>query len=199
MERKAKSTFNIKAMNTIKRVLTIIRSSLKSHLWNSNGKDPEIITTEGILRDITSRDTLRVWESSCRIANLSQDRDKILPLIPYLPEIQSKTSGLEMGGVFAPNQRFVDFAIKTLQFHRDSRECPCSLYSGLDGFNPPSEEKKGNVKILSTVREHGGYVDYYKVRCCKCGQTYKVIERDYHYTWWGWTKCLPDPGHLTTT
>jgi hypothetical protein len=180
-------------MNPINRLLTTIGRNLKSFLSNPNPKRRKPMTSEEILKGITSRDASKVWRSSCEIASISQDRQRIIPLIRYLPEIQSKTVGLEMGGAFAPNKRFVDFAIRTLQFHRDSRECPCCLYTHLDSFNPPEEEHKGNIKILYTIREQSGYVDYYKVRCCKCGQPYKVIERDYHYTWWGWTKSVPDP------
>jgi len=92
-----------------------------------------------------------------------------------------------MGGVFAPNQRFVDFAIKVIEFHRDSNECVCNLYLG-HGVDPNKEVAKGNVKILETVRMDGKWVDFYTVGCEKCSDKYKVIERESHHMWWEWAK-----------
>jgi hypothetical protein len=146
------------------------------------------MTTKEIISAITSRDTHLVWQSSCEICSLAQDREKIVPLIPYLPEIKSKTKGLNMGGGFAPNQRFIDYAIRVIEFHRDYNECPCKLYAGHEMIDPKKEEEKGFVKIRDTVLLEGNWIDYYKVECTRCGHLHKVIERDYHYTWWGWSE-----------
>lgn len=172
----------------LKPILSIFPDKFKDYFGNANRERMKDMSTEEIVRDITSRDPSRVWSSACQIADLCQIRERILPLIPYLSEIQTKTVGLELGGAFAPNQRFINFAIKTLQFYRDGDECPCNLYRELDSFDPAAEKEKGNITILDLVSEDGRYVDYYSVRCNKCRQVYKIIERDYHYTWWGWTK-----------
>jgi hypothetical protein len=145
------------------------------------------MTTEQILEHITSRDTHKVWLSSCEIISIGQDRDKISPLIKHLPEIKEQTKGLDMGGAFAPNQRFIDFAIRTIEFHRDSAECTCNLYPEHESIDPHREVEKGNIQILSTTRIENKWVDYYSAVCKKCGQEFKIIEREYHYTWWGWT------------
>ena len=144
------------------------------------------MNTKEIIEEITSRDTHKVWSASCRIISESQNREEINPLIPYLSEIKKKTKGLNMGGVFAANQRFVDFAIKVIEFHRDSGACPCALYLE-HGVDPNKEVVKGNVKINETVRIDGKWVDYYTVSCEKCLEEYKVIEREGHYMWWEWT------------
>jgi hypothetical protein len=34
----------------------------------------------------------------------------------------------------------------------------------------------------------GGWVDSYKCRCVLCGATYRVEEREYHYSWWAWQR-----------
>ena len=146
------------------------------------------MTTEQILEDITSRDTTKVWSSSCEIISLGQDRDKIFPLIKHLPEIKKRTQGLDMGGIFAPNQRFIDFAVRTIEFHRDSSECTCNLYPEHPSSDPNREADRGNIDILNTKYTEDKWLDYYLAACKKCGQKYKLIERDYHYTWWGWTK-----------
>ena len=87
------------------------------------------MNTLQLIADITSRDTHKVWSSSCEIISLGQDERSIQPLIEYLPLIKKKAKNLAMGGTFAPNQRFVDFAIRTIEFHRDSIECSCTLYA----------------------------------------------------------------------
>jgi hypothetical protein len=60
---------------------------------------------EKIIADITSGDSQKVWSASCEIISLGQDAEKIKPLIAFLPLIKEKTKGVEMCGLFAPNQR----------------------------------------------------------------------------------------------
>ncbi|MCP4326189.1 MAG: hypothetical protein GY787_31000 [Alteromonadales bacterium] len=145
------------------------------------------MNTVQIVEEITSRDTHKVWSSSCYIISIGQDRESILPLVEFLPEIIKKTSNLDMGGAFAPNQRFIDFAVKTIEFHRDNKKCPCCLY--LDhGVDPKKELTKGNILITNITRIDGKWVDFYNVDCAKCNDKYKVIERESHYMWWEWSK-----------
>lgn len=148
--------------------------------------------THQLIVAITSRDTHEVWRSSCEIISLGQDAENIRPLIEHLPLIKKQTRGLVMGGMFAPNQRFVDFAIRTIEFHRDSDECPCALYEE-HGVNPNIQAEKGYIKIISTTRIDGKWVDYYKVICQRCNQEFKIIERESHYMWWEWRKWIDEP------
>ncbi|MCU0237940.1 MAG: hypothetical protein MUC29_00730 [Pyrinomonadaceae bacterium] len=143
--------------------------------------------TSEILENITSRDTHKVWLSVCEIISLGQNREKILPLIEHLPEIIEKTKDLKMGGMFAPNQRFIDFAIRTIEFHRDNNSCPCTLFTE-HGIDPQKEFEKGNIEITETVYDEGKWVDYYSAHCQKCSQKFKIIERESHYIWWAWEK-----------
>lgn len=148
------------------------------------------MTTEEIVENIISGDQRKVRLSAVEIFRLCQKRKQILPLVSHLPEIQSKTKGLEMEESY---QRVVDFAIRTLQFYRDGHECPCHLYMEFEAFNPDREKARGNVRILSFARLDNRHIEFYTVRCLKCGQVFKVIERDYPCTSWGWTKQEPDP------
>jgi hypothetical protein len=143
-------------------------------------------TAKQIIEDITSRDTHKVWLSSCEIIKSGQNHSIITPLVEYLPEIKEKTKGLDMGGLVASNQRFVDFAIRTIEFHRDSKECPCILYKEHETFNPKEEAEKGNIKIIETIMIDENYPDYYLAECLRCGRKIKISEREYHYTWWQW-------------
>lgn len=147
-----------------------------------------MLDTKQIIEDITSRDTHRVWIASCGIVKSGQNRNDILPLIKYLLEIKEKTKGLDMGGLLAPNQRFVDMAIKTIEFHRDSKECPCILYTEFESFNPKIETDKGSIKIHEIVMYDEYYPNYYIAEYVKCGSKFKISEREYHYTWWEWEK-----------
>ncbi len=90
-----------------------------------------------------------------------------------------------MGGAFAPNKRFVDFAIRTIEFHRDSDECPCCLYLE-HGVDPNQEVKKKMITITDTVRIEDKWVDFYLAECARCRKEFKILERESHYMWWDW-------------
>ena len=160
------------------------------------------MTTQEIIKKITSLDTHKVWESAGEIIKLGQDRSKIEPLIEHLPEIKDATANLDMGGAFAPNQRFIDFAITTIEFHKDRKDCPCALYTEkykltndvykrelqYESFNPNKEAEKGNIKIEDTTLIDNNWIDYYMVECTKCHTQFKVEEREGHYMFWNWRR-----------
>ena len=179
--------------SVLSRVFGIIPGSLQDFLGFPRRTPRRRMTTEEIVEDMTSGNQRKVLRSAVEIFGLCQKRDQILPLVPHLPEIESKTKGLDLGEPVGLNQRILDFAIKTLELYKNKRDCPCHLYMELETFNPESQRAKGNVKILYFFRLNNRYIEFYTVRCNKCGQVFKVIERDYPYTWWGWTKQEPDP------
>jgi len=147
-----------------------------------------IMTTEEILKEITSRDTTMVWKAACEIISLGQNRDEILPLITHINEIKETTRGLSMGGGFAPNQRFLDYALRIIEFHKNNSSCTCKLYLDKYECNDPNKEaNKGNIIIEDITRFEDRWIDYYITKCQKCGQKFKTIEREGHYTWWEWT------------
>lgn len=162
------------------------------------------MTTEEIIQNITSRDTHKVWNSACEIINNGQNLEKINPLINYLPIIKEKTIDLKMGGAFAPNQRFIDFAIKTIEFHINRKGCSCSLYCEkfkltndivdrqvqYEMFNPDNEVEKKNIVILGTEFIEEKWINYYNVECLRCKTKYKVEEREGHYKFWYWKKLI---------
>jgi len=146
------------------------------------------MTSEEIISDITSRDTQKVWSSSCAIISISQSREQVFPLIAHLQEIKDKTQGLDMGGAIALNQRFIDYAIRIIEFHQHNTACTCELYTDPYESNDPNKEvKKGNITLEDTVLDRN-WIDYYISRCNKCGQRFKTIEREAHFSWWQWTK-----------
>ena len=146
------------------------------------------MTSEEIIKDITSGDTHKVWSSSCEIISIGQSREKISPLINHLPLIKEKTNGLSMGGGFAPNRRFVDYAIRIIEFHKNNSGCTCELYADKYECNDPEKEAdKKNVVIENVTMIDGSWIDYYILRCTRCGQRFKTSEGQGHYTWWQWT------------
>ena len=142
-----------------------------------------------IVEKITSRNTHDVWLAACRVIDISQDRSKVVPLVQSLSKIKKRTKNLDMGGLLASNQRFVDFAIRVIEFHRDARTCPCCLYLE-HGVDPNKEVTKENVTITTTVQIDGNcnWVDFYELGCNKCDRKYKVLEREHHFMWWKWTE-----------
>ena len=147
------------------------------------------MTSEEIIEDLISKDITRVKKSACEIISLSQNQKALFPLLCYISQIKEETKNLEMGGALAPNKRFVDYAIKILEFHENKINCTCDLY--IDKYecnNPKSEETKGNIEIKTITRIEEKWIDFYVGQCKKCQQNFKIIEREGHYMWWGWTK-----------
>lgn len=160
--------------------------------------------TKEILENITSKETHKVWQASCEIISNGQNHDKIKPLIVYLPLIKEKTRGLNLGGAFAPNQRFIDFAIKTIEFHKTNEDCYCNLYNAkfrltngdifgelqYDGFNPNKEVEKGHIEIINVIRIEDKWIDFYAAKCSNCKTVFNVEEREGHYMFWNWKKVI---------
>ena len=136
-----------------------------------------------LLEDITSRDTHRIWSSSCEIAVL-RDETQLDFLAAHLAEIKEKTEGVELGGGFFPNAEHLRFAIRKLEFHKSKKGCLCLLYPHRLMYNPAKEEEAGNIRILETVEQD--WAATYVCRCALCGTTFKVQQGEYHYTWWEW-------------
>ena len=143
------------------------------------------LTTKEIVNKIASKDPHQIRESSCAIIDMGQDREAIKPLLGLTDKIEGLTKGIELGGAFAPNSRFVSGAIKILKFHRDSNECTYQLYNSQ---NPNDEVKKGYLAIRNITRIDGKWVDYYEASCTRCQQKFQIEEREGHYMWWAWKR-----------
>lgn len=148
------------------------------------------MTTEQIISDLTSKDVSRIRIGACEIISFSQDKEKVLQLKDFRQLIIDKTAGIEMGGAFAPNKRFVDYALNIIDFHVADKRCSCTLYSDFkyECNDPNKEVEKGNIVILEITKIENNWIDYYSCSCNKCGQKFNVFERDGHYTWWEWKK-----------
>src|SRR5687768_6049052 len=138
-----------------------------------------------IVDDMISKDVQRIRDASCWIIYAGQNRNVLKPLLPFIEQMRAETQNLNLGGMFAPNQRFPEYAIKTLEFHRDSSECTCKLYTGrYDGFDPDEELKADNIEIISRSDDKYSLV----VRCKKCNELYDVYMRWGHYIFHNWKK-----------
>jgi len=146
------------------------------------------MTTREIINKISSKDSHQIWESSCGIIALGQDREAIKPLLGLTNKIDDLTKGIELGGAFAPNSRFLSGAIETLKFHRDSDSCTCALYGLHDCMDPNKEVDKEFIKIDNIIRIEDKWVDYYEATCTRCNQKFRVEEREGHYMWWAWRR-----------
>ena len=137
-----------------------------------------------LLEDITSGDAHRIWASTCAIAQL-RDARELDVLAAHLPEIEKKTSRIELGGALLPNREHLKFALRKLRYYKSRAGCLCRLYPNYLQFNPADEEEAGNIRIIETVRGNASN-DYYVCQCALCETVYHVEEGLYHYTWWGW-------------
>lgn len=140
--------------------------------------------TNEILNDILSRDSQKVWSSSNTIIKMSQDNKRIKEFIPHLGEIKAKTANLDMGGLFAGNDRFVKKVIRILEHYKNEQECSCCLF---DGDDNPTDYETIDIKEEVRVKDNN-CLDHYVVECKKCKQKFNVYEREYHFSWWDWQK-----------
>ncbi len=101
-------------------------------------------------------------------------------------KINDLSKGVDLGGAFASNSRFLSGAIKTLAFHSNSDACTCALFGLHDCMNPYNEVAKGFLKIDNIVRIEDNWVDYYKASCMRCSQKFKIEEQEGHYMGWKW-------------
>lgn len=160
----------------------------------SNKKSAEIqemhrkMTSIEIVNKIASRDSHQIWEAACEIIALGQDREAIKPLLGLINQIDNLTNGIDLGGAFTPNSRFITGAKKTLNFHKDSDECTCNLYGILEQMNPNKEVEKGYLKIHNITRIEDKWVEYYEASCTRCNQQFKIEEGESHYMWWEWKR-----------
>lgn len=138
-----------------------------------------------ILDDLTSRDATRIWKACGAIRHL-RDRAELTPLVNNIDLIRASTKNVRLGGMLRPNSSHLEFALRKLEFVRDGEECFCKLYMLDDMFGPEREQESGNVAIVDTIKTANGFVDHYICRCVLCNETYRVTEREYHYTWWKW-------------
>lgn len=99
------------------------------------------------------------------------------------------TNEIDMGGMLAPNSRFLFFAFRKMEFCRSGTACICNLYPEHEGFDPEKHEKLGNVRISSRPDPNVANKELlYVCECTKCGQKYLADEREYHSRWWKWSK-----------
>ena len=146
------------------------------------------MTPREIMNKISSRDRPQILEAAFGIIDLGQDREAIKPLLNLADKIDGLTKGIELGGVFALNSRFLSAAITTLKFHRDSESCTCALYGIHDCMNPNNEAEKGLLRIDNTIRIEDKWIDYYEATCTRCSQKFRIEEREGHYKWWDWKR-----------
>lgn len=146
------------------------------------------MTTKEIINKMSSKDSYQIWEASCEIIALGQDRRAIKPLLELTHKIDDLTLGVALGGAFAPNSRFLDAAKKTLEFHNNSEACTCVLYGLHEGMDPNKEVDKGFLKIEKIVRRENKWVDYYEALCIRCCKKFQIEEREGHYKFWTWKK-----------
>lgn len=145
--------------------------------------------TKELIADILSGDRDKLWHASCEIRSLSQNHTKMKEIARYKYRLKFATRRILSG--WPPNtpQRLCLREIfERIDFHKKNIGCPCGLLGQSD--NPHHVVDDGYFDLLLTVpyTPECTINDYYILRCRRCGVTYKVFEREYHYPWWDWTR-----------
>jgi len=146
------------------------------------------INVKEIINDFISRDVYRIRKAGAEIINNSQNENAIKKLIPYKWIIKLSTIGLELGGLFASNNRFYKFPLEIIEFHKRHKNCTCHLYLSESYlyFNPEVQSQQKSLKLNCKIK--GNWTYDYEVECLKCQNKYHVSMRNHHVEWWKWTK-----------
>lgn len=143
-------------------------------------------TVNGLLADLLSRDTHRVWSAACAI-NVLRDPLSLASLAEHLPEIERETEDLDLGGALFSNNERLRQAISTLRAQQGSL-CRCWLYPQFLTYDPLKEAEAGDVTVL--YADPPDWNMTYRCRCTHCGAEYEVEQGEYHLTWWKWRETL---------
>jgi hypothetical protein len=140
-----------------------------------------------VLQDITSGDPHRIWMALGAIIQ-SRDEPALARIAARLPEIRSRTEGVELGGMLRSHKVSLNFALRKLEFYGAEHGCPCTLYPEHDLYDPEREQAAGNVRLLGPGPQAWG--DAFQAECTRCGARYRAAVESYHYTWWQWSPDL---------
>lgn len=148
-------------------------------------------TKREILDDLFCRDKHRVWTASCQMYSLSQNRKRVMELAPYRWRISAMEKRINPPNCLVPQNRFLRKAVGMIDFHRKNRGCPCCLLG--EDSNPFYVIEDGYLELLEQTFLYPENVNYVRclVKCRRCGAVYEVKEREYHFTWWEWSR-MPD-------
>lgn len=157
-----------------------------------------MVNIKETVKNMTSRDVGLIRKSGLEIINNSQNEDIIDLLIPYREEIFNATRDLKLGGAFATNNRFFEFPLEIIDFHKEltltdkeNTVCTCDLYlKSYSDFDPNKEGENPTVELFA--KGIGDYTHVYGLKCNKCNNRFHVSERHYHYVWYQWHPLIHD-------
>lgn len=111
----------------------------------------------------------------------------MMQLANHKKAMQEAVKGVNLGGLIASNNRFLDRAFQIIEFHERNQGCSCSLMG--EDSNPRHLVEDGYFEGRETVyHPNSNYPDYYILQCNSCGSLFKVSERESHFTWWEWER-----------
>lgn len=148
-----------------------------------------------IIEDMTSKDVMRIRRAGAVVIKNSQNESFIYQLIPFKKKINRSTKELELGGAFASNNRFYQFPLEIIEFHKKlnsffniSKKCTCELYlsKSFQCFDPDKESENKSIRLNHKIKGNHTYDS--EIECLKCGSKFYVSERHYHYVWWKWIR-----------
>ena len=157
-------------------------------------------TTKELVADMLSGDSRRPWHASCAICSLSQNHSRVMEFARYKHKIEFATKHILSGWPYSTERRRLLKIFEIIDFHQKNKGCPCCMLGQED--NPHHVVEDGYFDLLQTAPHFpvcSVNNDYYILRCRRCGVTYKVFEREYHYTWWDWHRLEGENGSTEKT
>ncbi len=155
--------------------------------------------TKELIADLLSGDPHRTWSSICSLASLSQNHKRVMEIARYKYITKFAARRILRGSPYMPDYIRLQKIFRMIDFHRQNKDCPCCLLGQED--NPHHVVEDGYFDLLQTVPHIPKCTinDYYILRCRRCGVTYKVFEREYHYIWWDWHRLEGEHGATEKT
>lgn len=136
---------------------------------------------EEILEDFLSKDARRIWSASGEVLNsVITNRDDIEALFPHLSEIRNATSGIDYGGAFLSNKRYLD---KALEVIKESKGSGCLCEYAFTDYGQSVESLK-NVGFILLSKKTENFITTGEVECSRCHQRYIAEEE---FTGWHMT------------
>lgn len=130
---------------------------------------------EEVLQGFLSKDAGRVLKSAGEVTGaVITDREFIEELSPHLNEIRKATQGLNYGGGFLRNQRYVEKALEIISKSR-GRECLCEYAFTDYGQSVEALEERGFI-VLSKRVDRKKFTTIGEIECPGCHQRYIAEE-----------------------
>lgn len=115
------------------------------------------------------------------------DRSALQSLADVANRLEHRISKLNFGGTLRPNRTYVEAALNRIRLAATCN-CLCDSYLSDEMYDPDREASEGRIRLLSRVANYEKQAYEFICECVLCGSQFAVEERQYHYSWWQWSR-----------